>query len=638
MNNKETDLRFKNKYLKYKHKYLVLKNQLGGLYDINLNTKKCFNTPRNEYSIYKPSNHQCCTDTQYKKCIQLPYQLKLHSTKKENFKDTFTTDWTYFGEGQPEILDQKTKIKGYKSFIARKQNNLEKRFTYSIADGNISSGSYGQVLQYKTSSNPPEFIAVKYGKGLDDLDADISVIKHLTKNHKCSELLVKSFVYEKQEKLEKIKCIIMERAGGTLLDLINENIDLKTLHVNLSNYEIVDILYAVAIAIKCLQDNNLYYTDIKSENILFRNTNDGIRIILADLGSIKIDNVDTLYSASYFPYEFYTKNPRPYKIQTEYNHVISWGIGILILDLLFIFNNEIPTKFIDKKTLDNNRDEVLTEVKNRGHFIMTEFLMNILFCHYTKRWSLEIIIEKLNILRTQLPPVRHVTKSSRRDSYIGPPPPSPPSSPPPTHNNSTIGHKSRRDSTPPPPPPVHHVTKSSTPPPPPPVHHVTKSSRRDSIPPPPLPNSHDGDIVNKPSNYNMSRYNIIITLYFSTSITKLFSIVYTELLDICNIIYSQTSKSDDIDNYLQSNIDITIIDNNLKTSSDIEKKLKPICTVIQQIDYSLFIDYFTQNYINLNKQLHLTNKYNFNENILLNINKNIDIIILNYIKLQCKPK
>ena len=54
MNNKETDLRFKNKYLKYKHKYLVLKNQLGGLYDIDLNTKKCLNTPRNEYSIYKP--------------------------------------------------------------------------------------------------------------------------------------------------------------------------------------------------------------------------------------------------------------------------------------------------------------------------------------------------------------------------------------------------------------------------------------------------------------------------------------------------------------------------------------------------------------------------------------------------------
>jgi serine/threonine protein kinase len=536
------------------------------------------NTPGNQYSIYKPSNHQCCINTPpYNKCIQLPYQLKLHSTSIETFKDTFTTDWTYSAVGLPKILDLETKIEGYYSFIASKQNNPTKKlFTYvtSNKDSNISSGSFGQVLQYKTSSNPPEFIAVKYGKEVNDLNADIEVITHLTKNHQCSELLVKYFVYEKE-----IKCIIMERAGGTLLNLIKEHTDPITKHVNLSNYEIVDILYAVAIAIKCLQDNNLYYTDIKSENILFRNTNDGIRIILADLGSIKIGNVKTNYSASYFPYELFNKNTSPYNIQQEYNHVISWGIGILILDLLLIFDVVKPTKFINTRTLYNIATKALAEVQNRGHSIMKEFLINILFRHYTNRWSLEIIIEKLNILRTQLPRVHHVTKSSRRDS---------------------IGHQSRRDSIPP--------------------QHKTPSL------------GHDAVIVDK----NMRLYKSIVTLYFGI-FKNLFRNVYNILLSNCNILYSQTSNSNDIDNYLQSNTDITKLDINLETSNT-KQKLNPICTIIQKTDYSLFIDYFTQNYINLTKPHHLTNEYNFNEEILLNINKNIDIIILNYIKLQCNPK
>ena len=174
-------------------------------------------------------------------------------------------------------------------------------------------------------------------------------------------------------------------------------------------------------------------------------------------------------------------------------------------------------------------------------------------------------------------------------------------------------------------------------PPPPPIKRPPSSSPQHNTP----SSRHNGDIVIKPSDRVMvnhdNKYNIIITLYFTKIITNLFSIVYTKLLDKCKTLYSPNLEN--INKYLNSNIDITELDNNLRTVM-VKDKLTPICKVIQQIDYNKFKDYYSQYYINLKKQHNLNNlksNYNFNDEDWSRITKNIDIIILNYINLQCNP-
>ena len=152
-------------------------------------------------------------------------------------------------------------------------------------------------------------IAVKYGITTESLDADKRMIKYIEeKKGKYSELIAKYIL--------KNDCIIMEAVNGTLDDLSSiYKKDMKN---------IVNILYEVIIAIKCLWDIGLAYTDIKMENIFYKMTNDGIRIILGDLGSIS--KIGESYTCTYFPPEN-RENPPTEK-------TISWGIGILILQLL----------------------------------------------------------------------------------------------------------------------------------------------------------------------------------------------------------------------------------------------------------------------------------------------------------------
>ena len=168
-----------------------------------------------------------------------------------------------------------------------------------------------------------------------------------TKQNKCSKLLIKYKVYHSET--DKIDCIIMKNAVGNITNLISEIQQNKNILIN--------ILYAIVIAIKCLYDIGLYYVDIKMENILYRNTSEGIQIILGDLGgAVHIDD----YSApTYPPPEYNLDHPN---LSKEYSYskdnlvekqsIISWGIGILTLSLLQI----------DHTTLYNRDSRIMIKI------------------------------------------------------------------------------------------------------------------------------------------------------------------------------------------------------------------------------------------------------------------------------------
>ena len=357
---KQNNLYYKEKYLKYKYKYLALKNQIGGGILFDLKEKTCVFDKNHEYKDYRHYNsikHQCCIDDEYKICKQMAYTIDHKIIPKDSNLKIYNFDLEqveYKGNDKslvylPILLDSiiktrpcnfytdniksldethvihdlitdcpqdKKPIQYYKSFT--KTNLSNKKIEIFDKPEVIGSGSFGVVVKYIGSQK--NYIAVKYGTE-ENINKEIEIIKKIANaGNLCSDLIVKYIVNE--------DCIIMENAIGTIKDLKPEII--KNINI------IVDILYAILIAIKCLYDSQLYYTDIKMSNILFRNTKDGIQIILGDLGSISDAN-STSY-ATYFPYEYI------YGVKSTKDSIISWGIGILILDLLNIDHSSIEYK------------------------------------------------------------------------------------------------------------------------------------------------------------------------------------------------------------------------------------------------------------------------------------------------------
>ena len=143
MNN--TEIYYKEKYLKYKYKYLELKSIIGGT------------IPMPQLDLYKNLFKRDLYKTHY------------------SFNEQATYTLSY-----PKPIKGTSKIKYY-SVIKRNDNSIFKRV------GMLGKGKFGAVIQYNNPKN--EYIAVKYG----DIHQDIRVIEHIKEN-KCSKYLVKYIV------------------------------------------------------------------------------------------------------------------------------------------------------------------------------------------------------------------------------------------------------------------------------------------------------------------------------------------------------------------------------------------------------------------------------------------------------------
>ena len=360
----ENNLKYKHKYFKYKFKYLELKNICES--DTN-------------YSIYNPQTNQCCNTRLpfFKKCIQKQHTINYTKIPNSDLLTDFKKNYK-FEEGN--YISQDWNGVRFETFLKTPDN-----ITFSYIK-TIGSGGYGNISQYADTNG--NYIVVKYG----NVDKDKEIIEIIKNNNNlCSELVVKYIVGDTY--------IIMENANGTideLIPVIQDNIKLC-----------IDVLYAIIIAIQCLRNINLYYTDIKMENILYRYTQDGIEIILADLGGITYESTNDL-TATYFPYE---RTLNIYKsVQNKYDSIISWGIGMLVLNLLGMSEhsnslseeNMPPYDLIelDKYVTSIIDTTIIPELQNKKYNdIIT--LIKFTLCPYNKRWSLSRIIDFINDFRIQ---------------------------------------------------------------------------------------------------------------------------------------------------------------------------------------------------------------------------------------------
>ena len=91
-----------------------------------------------------------------------------------------------------------------------------------------------------------------------------------------------------------------------------------------------DIIKEVAINIKCLIDHGYYYTDLKTENILYKIFDNKLKIYFGDLGSICNSNnkkSECQWASTYGPLNYNLKE----FIQNE--ETVIWQLGIFILEL-----------------------------------------------------------------------------------------------------------------------------------------------------------------------------------------------------------------------------------------------------------------------------------------------------------------
>jgi serine/threonine protein kinase len=189
----------------------------------------------------------------------------------------------------------------------------------------IAFGAYGSVCEYKNEKN--EYIIIKLSKNDDeeDLKQDIVILNYMKHNNICDNIYVKSYIVSKS-------AIIMDYMDDNLEKCVNLPINQKILIFE----EVVKHIY-------CLEKANLYYTDIKLQNILYKCNNDGsINIILGDIGSIVNGNVLKLkYGgiATYPPPEFndgLVRLNRNINFRITFNRSIVWSLGITFLVLFGI--------------------------------------------------------------------------------------------------------------------------------------------------------------------------------------------------------------------------------------------------------------------------------------------------------------
>lgn len=248
----------------------------------------------------------------------------------------------------------------------------------------INKGSYGNI--YELSNNKEDIkIAIKiFNKNTDN---EIQVLKNMKKNKiPCNIINSKLF------NINNIFFSIMNLLNGPLSKLNGK--------FNKLGYDnILKIIKNICIHLECLNKNNLSYTDLKTDNILYKCINkENINIYIGDLGGIckKGNNQN---ACTWLPWEYRYYNGFPECKETT----MVWQVGVVILELLKINTKSFywdNIRIID----ENDFLKILENIINNKKFkYITNckidikiFILNIFNLNPLKRYKLKEIINYIN--------------------------------------------------------------------------------------------------------------------------------------------------------------------------------------------------------------------------------------------------
>ena len=187
----------------------------------------------------------------------------------------------------------------------------------------ISSGSYGLVYLYKCDKSE---IVVKFGK--NEIKCEEDIIEKLNKSQ-CDFIKAKyvdsyGMRINIQNKIYDIRgCVVMNKGDGTLKKLsesLRDGLGNSAIKIEDYNSIIKNIIVNLIKILKCYYENKIFYTDLKTQNIVYLIRDNKIRVNLIDFGSaceyeekimVPVEHgFDEIYQKSYitsFPiiYNFY---------------------------------------------------------------------------------------------------------------------------------------------------------------------------------------------------------------------------------------------------------------------------------------------------------------------------------------------
>tara|TARA_X000000950_G_C13913998_1_gene660134 strand:- start:1099 stop:2349 length:1251 start_codon:yes stop_codon:yes gene_type:complete len=214
----------------------------------------------------------------------------------------------------------------------------------------INEGTYGTVFMYSNKKGNYKVAVKNYFESDDD---EINIYKLLIKKGiDCNIVNIK--VIEYRSFFSKYYVGIMDYMHGSLSDLngkLTKGIFLK-------------VIKDISLALKCLKDKDMAYTDLKTSNILYKCTSGKIKITLGDIGSIC--RAGDYNSCTWLPIEYYKTGGFPKCNESS----MVWGLGVIILELL-----NFKVDYFHFSNIENFKED---DIKNSHIYIYKKYYIPIM--------------------------------------------------------------------------------------------------------------------------------------------------------------------------------------------------------------------------------------------------------------------
>ena len=217
----------------------------------------------------------------------------------------------------------------------------------------ISKGAYGKVYEYSNNSNIR--VAIKSFKYSND--NELKIIEKLNKlNINCNTINARLLNMGNSPNIKKF-AIMNIMSGG--LNKMNGKLNIKNIYL---------IIKQIAEHLKCLNKNKLSYTDLKSDNILFKCIdNKEITTVLGDLGSIC--NRNSYNMCTWLPWDQKKTRGKPKCSEST----MVWCLGVVLLELLNYSNiNIFSWKYIPDIS-ESDMIRILNNINIKYNFYKTKF-------------------------------------------------------------------------------------------------------------------------------------------------------------------------------------------------------------------------------------------------------------------------
>ena len=218
----------------------------------------------------------------------------------------------------------------------------------------LSKGAYGKVYEY--SNNSSISVAIKSFKYSND--GELKIIEKLNKlNINCNTINARLLNIGGPSNTKKF-AVMNIMSGG--LNKMNGKLDIKNIYL---------VIKQIAEHLKCLNDNNLSYTDLKTANILFKCINKiELVTVLGDLGSIC--NKNSYNPCTWLPWD--QKNTRS-QMPKCIESTMVWCLGVVFLELLKYSEINIFSWQYIPELNKNEMMNILNKINLKYKFVNNKF-------------------------------------------------------------------------------------------------------------------------------------------------------------------------------------------------------------------------------------------------------------------------